>query len=107
MYDEYGSDWSEDKDCENYGVLNEHEEAIRKQIKSHFSELKEAKIKELLDQIIWATQKQTLLKARQLQQVIGTEQHDDMNDYEAAIKAACKTKGISLDTKEKNKLPLQ
>ncbi len=104
VYDEYGTDWSEDEDCENYGVLNDHEEIIRKHIKSHFSELKEAKIKELLDQKIWAIQKQILLKARQLQQVIGTEQHDDMNDYEAAIKAACKTKGISLDTKEKKQI---
>jgi type I restriction enzyme M protein len=104
VYDEYGSDWSEVENCENYGVLNDYEEAIRKQIKSHFSELKEAKIKELLDQKIWVMQKQILLKARQLQQVIGTEQHDDMNDYETVIKAACKAKGISLDTKEKKQI---
>ena len=92
--------WSDNVNCENYGVLTEHEEAIRKHIKSHFSDLKEKQIKDLLDNKVWATQKQTLLKAKQLQASIGTDQHDDMNAYDAAIKAACKTQGIKLKAKE-------
>jgi type I restriction enzyme M protein len=99
-YTEYGTDWSDDEEYENYGVLSEHEEAIRKHIKNHFSELKEKQIKDLLDNKTWATQKQILLKAKQLQQSIGTAQHDDMNAYDAALKAT----GVKLDTKEKKQI---
>jgi type I restriction enzyme M protein len=99
-YTEYGTDWSDDEECENYCVLSEHEEAIRKHIKNHFSELKEKQIKDLLDNKTWATQKQILLKAKQLQQSIGTAQHDDMNAYDAALKAT----GVKLDTKEKKQI---
>jgi len=99
-YAEYGANWSDNEDCENYGVLSENEETLRKHIKLHFSELKEKQIKDLLDNKIWATQKQTLLKAKQLQQSIGTAQSDDMNDYEAVLKAT----GIKLDTKEKKQI---
>ncbi len=99
-YAEYGESWSDNESCENYGVLSDHKEAIRKQIKSHFSELKEKQIKDLLDNKIWASQKQNLLKAKQLQQSIGTAQQDDMNGYEAALKAT----GIKLDTKQKKQI---
>ena len=99
-YAEYGVNWSDNEDCENYGVLTEHEEAIRKHIKVHFSELKEKQIKDLLDNKTWATQKQSLLKAKQLQQSIGTAQFDDMNGYEGALKAT----GIKLDIKEKKQI---
>ncbi|MCP4934252.1 MAG: SAM-dependent DNA methyltransferase [bacterium] len=104
VYETYGESWSDDADCENYGTLAEHEADIRKHLKTHFSDLKEAKIKELLDHKIWAAQKQCLLKAKQLQTEIGTEQCDDMNGYEATIKAACKAQGIGLDTKEKKQI---
>jgi|GEM_PF-3728425 len=60
--------------------------------------------KDLLDSKTWANQKQILLKARQLQQAIGTEQHDNMNDFEATIKAACKTQAVTLDAKEKKQI---
>ncbi len=99
-YAEYGTNWSDNEDCENYGVLTEHEESIRKQIKSHFSELKEKQIKDLLDNKTWAIQKQILLKAKQLQQSTSTAQSDDMNGYEAALKASA----IKLDTKEKKQI---
>jgi len=103
-YTEYSTaaekSWSDDVDCENYGVLAEYEEAIRKHIKSHFSDLKEKQIKDLLDNKVWATHKQTLFKAKQVQAIIGTDQYDDMNGYEAAIKTACKTQGIKLEAKE-------
>ncbi|VAW67085.1 Type I restriction-modification system, DNA-methyltransferase subunit M [hydrothermal vent metagenome] len=96
--------WRDDIECENYGVLAAHEDAIRKHLKTHFSEVKEAKIKELLSSEVWNTQKQMLLKARQLQLHIGTQPCDDMNDYEAALKAACKAQGVSLDAKEKKQI---
>ncbi|MBL4637928.1 MAG: N-6 DNA methylase, partial [Proteobacteria bacterium] len=100
--------WTDDEDCPHYGQLAEYETEIRKHIKAHFSDLKEAKIKELLDSKTWAVQKQTLLKAKKLQQDspqgMGSEQCDDMNGYEAALKAACKTQGITLDTKEKKQI---
>jgi len=99
-YAEYGANWTDHADCEQYGLLSEHEAAIRKQIKSHFSELKEKQIKDLLDSKTWATQKQILLKAKQLQQSIGTAQHDDMNSYDAVLKAT----DIKLDTKEKKQI---
>lgn len=96
--------WLDDENCENYGSLKEHEESIRKHIKSHFSELKEKHIKDLLDSKTWAGQKQAMLKAKQLQQSIGTQQFDDMNGYEATIKTACKAKDIKLEAKEKKQI---
>jgi type I restriction enzyme M protein len=100
--------WTDNDECENYGVLTEHEADIRKHLKTNFSEVKEAKIKELLDSKVWLTQKQVMLKAKQLQQAapqgIGTAQCDDMNTYEAALKTACKAQNISLDSKEKKQI---
>lgn len=100
VYKEYGANWLDDQDCDNYGVLTEQAIEIRAYLKSHFSELKEAQIKDLLDCKIWSTQQEILLKARQLQQAIGTAPNDDMNDFEATLKAACKTQAVTLDTKE-------
>ena len=57
--------------------------------------------KDLLDRGTWLAQKAILLKARQLQQTLGTAQFDDMNDYDDAISKAAKTQGISLDAKDK------
>jgi len=112
VYEHFGQggahNWSDDVDCKHYGELSEYEEAIRHHIKSHFSELKEKQIKDLLNRKTWLDQKTIMLKAKQLQQAspqgMGSEQHDDMNDYEAMIKAACKTQDISLDTKEKKQI---
>ncbi|WP_428354029.1 type I restriction-modification system subunit M [Methyloprofundus sp.] len=97
---EYGLSWFDDESCENYGVLSEHEESIRKHIKSHVSELKEKQIKDLLNNKTWASQKHILLKAKLLQQKIGSAQHDDMNGYDAALK----TTGIKLDSKQKKQI---
>jgi len=104
IYKEFGSEWTDDPKCKKYGVLTEHKEIIRKYTKTHFSELKEAKVKELLDRKTWQGQKQVMLKARQLQQAIGTKQCDDMNTYDDAIKAACDKQGIKLDTNEKKQI---
>jgi len=104
VYKNYSAAWSDNENCENYGVLTEHTDAIRKHMKSNFSEMKEAKIKELLDSKTWVAQKQILIKARKLQEVIGTEQCDDMNGFEAAVKAACNEQDIKLETKEKKQI---
>lgn len=104
IYETYGEDWSDDADYENYGQLTEHAVEIRAYLKASFSDLKEAKIKELLDSKIWVTQRQTLLKAKQLQITIGSAQCDDMNGYDETLKAACKAQNISLETKEKKQI---
>lgn len=107
VYEQYGSDWSDDatgKESERYGVLHEHEQEIRATIKADFPELKEAKVKDLLNAKTWLDQKEVLLKARALQQSIGTDQHDDMNGYEAELKAVCKELDIKLEAKEKKQI---
>jgi type I restriction enzyme M protein len=103
-YNEYSTNWSDVQDCEFYGDLTEHEEGIRNRIKTHFAELKEKQIKDLLDRKTWLDQKQILLKAKQLQQVIGTVQYDDMNGFDGVVKAACKEQTITLDAKEKKQI---
>lgn len=100
VYSEYGQVWSDSVDCEKYGLLIEFEDDIRVHIKSNFSGLKEKQIKDLLNRKIWLTQKQSLLKARQLQKLIGTELHDDMNRYEETLKST----GIKLEAKEKKQI---
>ncbi|ADE54199.1 type I restriction-modification system subunit M [Coraliomargarita akajimensis] len=100
VYGEFGADWTDAEDCALYGKLREHEADIRAKIKADFPELKEAKIKDLLDAKTWLAQKSILLTARALQAAIGTDQHDDMNGYDASLKAT----GIKLDAKEKKQI---
>ena len=106
IYDNYAidNDWTDAADCEYYGVLTEQSEAIRKHLKIHFTDLKEKQLKDLLVRTIWLEQKNVLLKARQLQAVIGLEQYDDMNGYDELINAACKKSAVTLDAKEKKQL---
>jgi len=94
---------------ENYGAKwPDNIEAIRKHIKGHFKELKEAKIKELLNPKTWQAQQQVFAKAKQLQAAaptgMGCMQCDDINSYEAALKTACKAQGITLEAKEKKQI---
>ena len=63
-------------------------------------QIKEKQIKDLLDSKVWLAQKAILLKAKKLQDYIGTEQHNDMNQYDAIVKAAAKAQGIKLEAKE-------
>ncbi|SCY65774.1 type I restriction-modification system subunit M [Desulfoluna spongiiphila] len=100
VYDEFGTDWSDALDCSRYGVLNEHEAEIRRQIKLQFCTLKEKQIKDLLNVKTWTAQKELLLKAKTIQKSVGTDQHDDMNGYDAALKKS----GVKLDAKEKKQL---
>jgi type I restriction enzyme M protein len=104
IYQEFGQYWTDDADCNNYGELAEHQDTIRNTIKKRFTDLKEKQIKDLLDKSTWQGQQQILRKARQLQQAIGTGQHDDMNGYEDALKAACDQQGIKLDASEKKQI---
>jgi type I restriction enzyme M protein len=92
--------WTDEDGCERYGDLAEYAVEIRAYVKSHFSDLKEKQIKDLLDSKIWLAQKQILLKAQQLQKIIGTAQCDDINSYDVSVKAACKAQGIKLESKE-------
>lgn len=85
IYDTYGTGW--DEDGGEYGVLTGHEGEIRTHIKAEFPELKEKQIKDALDPKTWAAQLAILQKARALQVKIGTDQHDDMNGFDAALKA--------------------
>ena len=87
--------------------LAENEEAIRKQIKTEFKELKEKQIKDVLNNKLWLFQKGLMDKARQIQAEIGAaaggrdEQSNDFNTFDASLKAALKKLDIKLDAKEK------
>jgi type I restriction enzyme M protein len=96
LYEEYGQGWAD----EQYGDLKAWEKDIRIYIKKEFSGLKEKQIKDLLNRKIWLQQKKILEKARLLQQKIGTDQHDNMNGYDATLKAA----RVRLDAKEKKQI---
>jgi len=100
IFSEYGSDWTDAADCERYGLLAAHEAEIRAKLKADFAELKEKQIKDLLDPKTWQTQKAILRKARELQAKLGTDQHDDMNGYEAALKATA----LKLEAKAKKQI---
>ncbi|MDO8436993.1 MAG: class I SAM-dependent DNA methyltransferase [Nitrosomonadaceae bacterium] len=108
IYQEYqsweGKTWTDAADCPHYGDVAEHEEAIRRYLKTHFAELKEKQIKDLLDRKTWLEQKQVLLKAKQLQAAIGTQQYDDINGFDETLKVACKQQGIALEAKEKKQI---
>ena len=109
IYAEYGEEqWKDDADCPHYGQLGEHHVEIRAYLKSHFADLKEKQIKDLLDASTWLAQKTVLLKARALQGEIGSAQFDDFNGYDDAIKAASKRAGhgdkFALDAKEQKQI---
>jgi type I restriction enzyme M protein len=104
IYEHYGASWSDKLDCQHYGLLQDDAVEIRAYIKSHFADLKERQIKDLLDSKLWLQQKHIMLKAKQLQSAIGNAQCDDMNTYDALIKATCKSQGVVLDTKEKKQI---
>lgn len=98
IYDTYGTGWNEDG--ADYGVLTEHEIEIRTHIKAEFPELKEKQIKDALDPKTWRDQLAVLQTARALQAKIGTDQHDDMNDFDKALKAM----GVALDVTAKKQI---
>ncbi|WP_460274509.1 type I restriction-modification system subunit M [Celeribacter sp. ULVN23_4] len=98
IYETYGTGW--DENGLDYGVLDAHEVEIRSHIKAEFPELKEKQIKDALDPKTWRTQLAILQKARAVQAKIGTDQHDDMNGFDAALKAT----GVALDAPTKKQI---
>lgn len=104
IYESFGEQWSDAPDCIRYGILDEKSNEIRAYLKRHFGDLKEAQLKNLLGKKLWDEQKTILLKARKVQQVIGNDQHDDMNGYDAVLAAACKKANVKLETAEKKQL---
>lgn len=98
IFETYGKNW--DEAGANYGVLDEHFDDIRKHIKVEYTELKEKQIKDALAPKTWREQLHVLKKARALQAQIGIDQYDDMNGFDAALKAT----GIKLDAAEKKQI---
>lgn len=98
IYDSFGKDW--DEDSTDYGVLTAQEIEIRTYIKAEFPELKEKQIKDVLDPKTWRNQLAILQTARRLQAKIGTDQHDDMNGFDKALKAT----GVALEATAKKQI---
>lgn len=98
IYEAYGSGWNEDGP--EYGVLDDHADLIRVHIKAEFSELKEAHVKDALNPKTWREQLKILRTALALQARIGTDQFDDMNHFDVALKAT----GVKLDGPTKKQI---
>ncbi len=96
-YTHFAQQWSDAPDCQHYGDLSAHELEIRAKIKADFGSLKEKQIKDLLKLQTWLDAKALMLTAKAIQVVLGSAQYDDMNAYDAELKAT----GIKLDAKEK------
>ncbi len=88
----------------SYGILKEFEAEVRAMVKADFPELKEKDIKDLLDAKTWKAQKELLDKAIMLQAVIGTDQHDDFNEFDETLKQAIKKAGVELDAKRQKQI---
>ena len=97
VYEQFGQGWTE----EDYGQLAEVEAEVRALVKAEFKGLKEGQVKDLLALKIWMAQRDLLNKAVALQEVIGTEQHDDFNAFQDTLKRVLKQLKIKLETKEK------
>ncbi|WP_299735464.1 class I SAM-dependent DNA methyltransferase [uncultured Endozoicomonas sp.] len=93
IHEEFGDD------CHQH--LTANETVIRAKIKADFKELKEKQIKEVLDSKLWLFQLGLMKKAETLQTNIGSEEHNDFNQFEITLKAALKQTSTALDTKEK------
>lgn len=104
VYELHGETWAKDKSGKSYGKLKKVEAEVRAMVKADFADLKEKQIKDLLDPKTWNAQKELLDKATQLQAAIGTDQHDDFNEFEATLKQAIKDTGIELDAKQKKQI---
>ncbi|WP_145286162.1 type I restriction-modification system subunit M [Rosistilla oblonga] len=84
--------------------LVELEPDIRAMVKADFADLKERQIKDLLAVKTWTDQKELLDIATKLQAVIGTDQHDDFNQFEETLKAAIQKAEVELDAKQKKQI---
>ena len=111
VYEQFGDTWTESKpkskasgSSPSYGDLKEVEAEVRAMVKADFADLKEKQIKDLLAVKTWTAQKELLDIATKLQAVIGTDQHDDFNQFEDTLKAAIKDAGVELDAKQKKQI---
>jgi len=104
IYELHGKAWATDKSGASYGDLREAEADLRAMLKADFPDLKEKQIKDLLAPKTWTAQKDLLELARQLQTLIGTEQHHDFNAFEVTLKQAIKQANIDLDAKQKKQI---
>ncbi len=101
VYELYGQGWTD----ESYGHLADVEAEVRALVKADFKGLKEGLVKDLLAPKIWDAQKELLGKAIMLQKAIGSEQHDDFNEFQGTLKSALKKTGVKLETKERKHSP--
>ena len=104
VYELHGETWAQDQSGKSYGKLKEVEAEVRALVKADFADLKEKQIKDLLHPKTWNAQKELLDKATQLQATIGTDQHDDFNEFEETLKQAIKETGVELDAKQKKQI---
>lgn len=104
LYEAFGSNWTTDRDSNNYGDLSAVTLEARAMIKADFSELKEKQIKDVLDAKLWQDQLEIMNKAKALQAAIGENQFDDFNEFEKVLKQAFKDADVNLDAKEKKQM---
>jgi type I restriction enzyme M protein len=100
VYQLHGQNWTD----ESYGKLAEVEDDVRTLIKADFKDLKEKQVKDLLAAKTWNWQKALFDRSLKLQKAIGTDQHDDFNEFETKLKHALKETGFKLETKERKQL---
>lgn len=102
LYDAFGGQWQED----NYGDLSALETGARALLKAEFNELKEKQIKDLLDSALWRTQRELMVKARDIQAAFGANEggshgaSHDFNQFQRDLKNALKSASVKLDNKE-------
>lgn len=102
LYDAFGGQWQE----ENYGDLSALETEARALLKAEFNELKEKQIKDLLDSALWRTQRELMMKARDIQAAFGANEggshgaSHDFNQFQRDLKNALKSASVKLDNKE-------
>ncbi|OUE58958.1 type I restriction-modification system subunit M [Citrobacter amalonaticus] len=102
LYDAFGGQWQE----ENYGDLSALETEARALLKAEFNELKEKQIKDLLDSALWRTQRELMVKARDIQAAFGANEggshgaSHDFNQFQRDLKNSLKSASVKLDNKE-------
>ncbi|WP_338726003.1 class I SAM-dependent DNA methyltransferase [Shewanella baltica] len=108
LYGQFGGAWTEGSaDINSYGQFTEVEAEARAMIKADFPEFKEKQIKDVLEPKLWLWQQSLMNDAKLLQQAVDdafggkTKPSDDFNQFELTLKAAFKSTGIKLDTKQK------
>jgi type I restriction enzyme M protein len=108
-YEQFGQCWTD----VSYGDLSEVAVEVRTYVKANYSDLKEKQIKDLLDKKLWRDQRALLKSGQKLQAALAKQigadaivdgQCDDFNLFEAELKQALKTTGVTLDAREKKQL---